>query len=634
VVLLIDNGGLFANEKFLKMVPCNFIYISNDKEVVDNLLKIGGEVHFHVSVDNASDIEFVNRILKGRSLACICALGLLEYAQNPFHILKALNVLCKEHNVGCILSVINISHRNTVFKLMEGKFEYAVGLHAERRPISFFTHENLSELILKSGFVEVAKNDFMLDVMDDYTDNESILLAGKSLVHAYLKYVKQLCDPHSSVYQFIRFYLPTQVKQVETVSHASGPFLSIVIRTQGNRPETFKESLLCLAAQTNTDFEILVIGHKITQQNLTTIEKIIKNVPPIIKDKIFFSHVQHGNRTPPLNEGLFLARGKYVAFYDDDDLIFDHWVEAFHEGYLIAPGKILHAYCVGQKWRKEQMGNGDVIISADGGMSKEYCVEFSPVRQLLWNKCPLMSLAFPLSLFKKYNIKFDETLTTTEDWDYLMRVAAFCGVHDIPQITSIYRSFEENSQRMHSQEEWKENKNMIQEKLDLNPMLFPAGFIRNIKNFIDSHVMKREVKIDANANNPCLQKNIDKESDYWRKRSTKLEIKYYFYKLLKAITIGNARCRYTEKWLILKKLRRELMKCEVKIDANANNPCLQKNIDKESDYWKKRSTKLEIKYYFYKLLKTITIGNARCRYTEKWLTLKKLRRELMKRIIN
>ncbi|HVF19852.1 MAG TPA: hypothetical protein VNA14_06385, partial [Mycobacteriales bacterium] len=38
---------------------------------------------------------------------------------------------------------------------------------------------------------------------------------------------------------------------------AGRPFLSVLTRTQGRRPETLRELLLCLAAQTSDDFELL-----------------------------------------------------------------------------------------------------------------------------------------------------------------------------------------------------------------------------------------------------------------------------------------------------------------------------------------------------------------------------------------
>ena len=36
------------------------------------------------------------------------------------------------------------------------------------------------------------------------------------------------------------------------------PFLSIITRTQGRRPHTLTEVLVCLTAQTDTDFELLL----------------------------------------------------------------------------------------------------------------------------------------------------------------------------------------------------------------------------------------------------------------------------------------------------------------------------------------------------------------------------------------
>ena len=107
---------------------------------------------------------------------------------------------------------------------------------------------------------------------------------------------------------------------------------------------------------------------------------------------------------------------------------------------------------------------------------------FNWLGELNINYCPTMSLAYPAYAFNKYGIKFDESLTTTEDWDFLLRNAFICGVSDEKVVTSIYRLWvnSENSQTEHTKDEWAKNHSMIQHKLSKLPLLLPAGYTDRI----------------------------------------------------------------------------------------------------------------------------------------------------------
>ena len=39
------------------------------------------------------------------------------------------------------------------------------------------------------------------------------------------------------------------------------PFLTVLVRTQGKRIEPLRDALLCLAAQSDQDFEVIVLDH-------------------------------------------------------------------------------------------------------------------------------------------------------------------------------------------------------------------------------------------------------------------------------------------------------------------------------------------------------------------------------------
>lgn len=238
-----------------------------------------------------------------------------------------------------------------------------------------------------------------------------------------------------------------------------GVFLSVIMRTQGKRIEMLREALLCLEAQTCENFEVWVLGHNVEESDKEKVVRVIDDFSQSFRNRIFYEDVVGGTRTTPLNYGFEKSNGQYITIFDDDDLVFDNWVETFYELYKENPGKILHAYAVGQEWTL-----ADGIPVSISGFNNVYCRDFLIHNQIIYNNCPIMSLAFPAYSYKKFGIKFNEELNTTEDWDFLMRTSFICGVCDSPTVTSIYRFWKniQNSQTLHNQDEWIENCKNIQ----------------------------------------------------------------------------------------------------------------------------------------------------------------------------
>ena len=149
---------------------------------------------------------------------------------------------------------------------------------------------------------------------------------------------------------------------------------------------------------------------------------------------------------------------------------------------------------------------GQRAARATDAFEKHHCAHFDMLCQVYMNNCPLMGLAFPAFAFHKLGFLFDETLTTTEDWDFFMR-AAFClGVCDIKEPTAVYRIWEnaESSRTVHDKDEWQKNYDRIQEKFLKVPIVLNKGysvFLRQIvvdRSSYDSE-MSREAYNELHA---------------------------------------------------------------------------------------------------------------------------------------
>ena len=254
-----------------------------------------------------------------------------------------------------------------------------------------------------------------------------------------------------------------------------GPTISLITRTQGRRHEALEEILLCMSSQTCHDFELIIIPHKVKEDKLKEIQEMVNELPQWLKEKTRICPLNEGNRTAPLNYGFSIARGLYASIIDDDDLIMEDWCEEFVKGIKENYGRIIHGYVVTQDWITLIDKKNRNLLRAYSEPVDTYCRPFSIENELTMNFCPPIVLGFPLFAFNELNIKFDEELDTTEDWDYLMRVAAICGVSDIKKVLAVYRLWKntENSHTQHSKKVWDDNYKKLVKRFSEMEIIYP-----------------------------------------------------------------------------------------------------------------------------------------------------------------
>lgn len=264
------------------------------------------------------------------------------------------------------------------------------------------------------------------------------------------------------------------------------PFLTVLLRTQGKREESLKDALLCLSAQTDRDFEVIVLEHDAFPENAADVRRVLDRQPPELAARLTLVEVTGGTRSRPLNEGIRMARGHYVAVFDDDDLVFANWVEEFHKASLRGDGRLLRANVATQNvqpelWPQDQDGFRTFTWPA-----AEYERYFDQLQHMLVNHSPFMSWAFPRSLFYTFGVRFDEELTVCEDWDVILRGSLLCGVDDIDVLTSIYRRWVggESSYTKHSEASWRESEQRVIDRLNNAVIMLPPGSVQGIRDLV------------------------------------------------------------------------------------------------------------------------------------------------------
>ncbi|WP_185995383.1 glycosyltransferase family 2 protein [Nocardioides campestrisoli] len=264
------------------------------------------------------------------------------------------------------------------------------------------------------------------------------------------------------------------------------PFLSIVTRTQGLRPHTLEDVLTCLAAQTDRDFELLLMCHRAAPEAVAATRGVIAEFPAWLRERVRVLEVSRPGRSAPLNDGFQAARGRYLVMLDDDDTVLEHWVETFHRAESEAEGMLLRSVALLQPVRTDP-STDEFLPRAVAPARREWPLRYEMIDHLRANYSPCMTIAFPRGIFHSLSLRFDETLNTTEDWDLIVRSAGVVGVHSVPEITTVYRWWGAGSSRdEHDKAEWDEAMHRVLDKFDQVEMLMPPHAFERFRAILTS----------------------------------------------------------------------------------------------------------------------------------------------------
>ncbi len=263
-------------------------------------------------------------------------------------------------------------------------------------------------------------------------------------------------------------------------------FLTILTRTQGTRPQCLEEMLLCLAAQTERDFEVVLACHRVSTEARAETDAVVARFPAWLRSRVRMIEVDRPGRAAPLNDGLEAANGRYVVVLDDDDLVFAHWVETFRALEQRAPGRVLRACALRQNVTKVEAHGRATAVNV-GPPWPDWPSSFELVDHLQVNSTPCMSVAFPRGVYHDLCFRFDERMLATEDWEFLVRAAAVVGVESSPALTSVYRWWvdEVSSRTVQTAHDWEQGRDLAGQSFDDRVLMLPRSSARRVRELFD-----------------------------------------------------------------------------------------------------------------------------------------------------
>jgi glycosyltransferase involved in cell wall biosynthesis len=275
------------------------------------------------------------------------------------------------------------------------------------------------------------------------------------------------------------------------------PFISIVIPTY-KRHVLLKEAIDSALNQTNPacDYEVVVVDNEVSDGAVTETEKLINSYND--KKLLYYKNSENIGMFGNWNRGLEIARGKWVAFLHDDDLLKPNYIHSMVQ--------VLR--------RKKDIGavlaSFDIIRENDSPVELDSSKAISTTTKLIrirpfdtevWNANVYGPPTCGALFNKESAIKeggFNEEFFPSADWFYLYKFNKSYKVYKTISKLGYYRVFENES---------------------LNPNTL-RGFIKdaatfrelNRRNSIAGKVMYHLFKYEQHAFIMAWVKKLDKNS--------------------------------------------------------------------------------------------------------------------------
>lgn len=219
----------------------------------------------------------------------------------------------------------------------------------------------------------------------------------------------------------------------QKMNQSEAEVLASVIVPTYNRPDMLVNAVRSVLAQTFRSFEIIVVN-----DCGMDVGGILKGLD---KDNRI-TYVRHGKNRglgAARNTGIKLARGKYIAYLDDDDLFYRNHLETLVSHLEISGADVAYSDSH-QAYQAMEYG---VYVTKKRQVS--YSHDFNYDRILYENFIPVLCIVHRKTCIDRVGY-FDESLNTHEDWELWIRMSRTYRFDHVKVVTSEFTTRGDGSQ--------------------------------------------------------------------------------------------------------------------------------------------------------------------------------------------
>jgi glycosyltransferase involved in cell wall biosynthesis len=202
---------------------------------------------------------------------------------------------------------------------------------------------------------------------------------------------------------------------------ADTPLVSVILPTR-DRPDRLRIALASVLAQSYPAVEVIVVNDG--GEDVSDVIAALDTRSQVVAIRLPESR----ERSAARNCGLRLARGKYVAYLDDDD-----WYDAEHVATLVEAlerdGAAVAYTCARRV--TEELRDGRWMPAKVDVPFRRF---FDPTELLKGNYIPILTLAHRRDCLDAIGL-FDEGLSALEDWELAIRLSRRWHFVAIPKLT-------------------------------------------------------------------------------------------------------------------------------------------------------------------------------------------------------
>ncbi len=232
----------------------------------------------------------------------------------------------------------------------------------------------------------------------------------------------QIVENNSEVYSSEEITSAKKIlTEIQEWKSNSKPTVSVIIPTY-NRVKQLSQAINSVLDQTFRDFEIIVINDGgVDVKNLIDDLNSDKNI-------VYINLATNRGLPAARNIGIKIARGKYIAYLDDDDIYYTGHLKTLVDFLETTQSKV--AYTDAYRAVYNNIDGRTLLREKE----KYESVDFDRDRIFVENYIPVLCVVHAKSCFDNVGI-FDETLTSHEDWDLWIRMSMKFDISHIKKIT-------------------------------------------------------------------------------------------------------------------------------------------------------------------------------------------------------